>query len=117
MKGFGVQRLLALGAVLTWHGARPARLAPPALLEGRRRRAGFGGPRRLRRRIARLPGFRPELGAALLADGGEGADGNVVSSPGSLLIALAMLRAGASGETAAEMDSVLGSPRQTAMRP
>ena len=50
------------------------------------------------------------LGAALLADGGEGAEGNVVSSPGSLLIALAMLRAGASGETAVEMDKVLGLP-------
>ena len=50
------------------------------------------------------------LGAALLADGGEGAEGNVVSSPGSLLIALAMLRAGASGETAVEIDQVLGLP-------
>ena len=50
------------------------------------------------------------LGAALLADGGDGAEGNVVSSPGSLLIALAMLRAGASGETAVEMDQVLGLP-------
>ena len=50
------------------------------------------------------------MGAALLADGGEGSEGNVVSSPGSLLIALAMLRAGASGETAVEMDQVLGLP-------
>ena len=30
------------------------------------------------------------LGEALLADGGDGANGNTVSSPGSLLIALAM---------------------------
>lgn len=50
------------------------------------------------------------LGEALLADGGDGASGNVVASPGSLLIALAMLRAGASGETAAEMDDVLKLP-------
>lgn len=50
------------------------------------------------------------LGEALLADGGDGAGGNVVASPGSLLIALAMLRAGASGETAAEMDDVLKLP-------
>jgi serpin B len=47
------------------------------------------------------------LGDALLADGGEG---NVVASPGSLLMALAMLRAGGSGEAAAEMDAVLGLP-------
>lgn len=46
------------------------------------------------------------LGDALLASG----DGNVIASPGSLLIALAMLRAGASGEAAAEMDAVLGLP-------
>ncbi|UVJ40167.1 serpin family protein [Arthrobacter sp. CJ23] len=51
-----------------------------------------------------------KLGTALLEDGGEGGNGNTISSPGSLLIALAMLRAGASGETAAEMDSVLGLP-------
>jgi serine protease inhibitor len=50
------------------------------------------------------------LGEALLADGGDGANGNTVSSPGSLLIALAMLRAGASGESAAEMDHVLRLP-------
>ena len=52
------------------------------------------------------------LGTALLDDGGESADGNVISSPGSLLIALAMLRAGASGETAAELDQVLGLPAE-----
>ncbi|PVZ56011.1 serpin family protein [Arthrobacter sp. H-02-3] len=62
---------------------------------------------------AELEAFRASaltLGAALLADGGEESAGNVVSSPGSLLIALAMLRAGASGETAVEMDKVLGLP-------
>lgn len=52
------------------------------------------------------------LGQALLADGGSGSGGNVVSSPGSLLVALAMLRAGASGETAAELDSVVGFPEE-----
>ncbi|MFE5836271.1 serpin family protein [Arthrobacter sp. NPDC056493] len=51
------------------------------------------------------------LGEALLADGGNGSGGNVVSSPGSVLVALAMLRAGATGETAAEMDRVLGLPQ------
>lgn len=50
------------------------------------------------------------LGRTLLADGGDSAGGNVVSSPGSLLIALAMLRSGAAGETAAELDTVLGLP-------
>lgn len=53
-----------------------------------------------------------KLGATLLADGGDSADGNVVSSPASLLIALGMLRSGASGATAAEMDSVLGLPAE-----
>ncbi len=62
---------------------------------------------------AELQAFRTSalaLGTALLADGGDGSDGNAVSSPGSLLIALAMLRAGAAGEAAAEMDEVLGLP-------
>lgn len=64
---------------------------------------------------AELRSFRASalgLGEALLADGGDGTNGNVVSSPGSLLIALAMLRAGASGESAAEMDSVLQFPAE-----
>jgi serine protease inhibitor len=64
---------------------------------------------------AELRSFRATalvLGEALLADGGDGASGNVVSSPGSLLIALAMLRAGATGGTAAEMDSVLQFPAE-----
>jgi serine protease inhibitor len=62
---------------------------------------------------AELKAFRASaltLGVSLLADGGEGSEENVVSSPGSLLIALAMLRAGASGATAVEMDKVLGLP-------
>ncbi|TPV50325.1 serpin family protein [Pseudarthrobacter phenanthrenivorans] len=64
---------------------------------------------------AELRSFRSSayvLGEALLADGGDGANGNVVSSPGSLLIALAMLRAGATGGTAAEMDSILQFPAE-----
>ena len=53
-----------------------------------------------------------KLGAALLADGGDAGNGNVVSSPGSLLVALAMLRDGASGDTADEIDGALGLPAQ-----
>lgn len=62
---------------------------------------------------AELRSFRASafgLGEALLTDGGDGFTGNVVSSPTSLLIALAMLRAGASGESAAEMDNILKFP-------
>jgi serine protease inhibitor len=64
---------------------------------------------------AELRAFRDSalgLGRALLADGGDGSGGNVVSSPGSLLVALAMLRAGASGESAAELDGVVGFPAE-----
>lgn len=64
---------------------------------------------------AQLEAFRAsarKLGATLLADGGDASSGNVVSSPASLLIALGMLRAGASGATAAEMDAVLGLPAE-----
>ncbi|GAA3273900.1 serpin family protein [Paenarthrobacter aurescens] len=53
-----------------------------------------------------------KLGVTLLADGGDSSNGNVVSSPASLLIALSMLRAGASGATAAEMDTALGLPTE-----
>lgn len=62
--------------------------------------------------LAQLRSSARTLGAALLADGGDAGNGNVVASPGSLLIALAMLRAGASGTTAAEMDSALSLPAQ-----
>jgi serpin B len=65
-----------------------------------------------RAELAQLRASARKLGAALLADGGDAGSGNVVSSPGSLLIALAMLRAGAAGGTAAEMDSVLGLPAE-----
>jgi serine protease inhibitor len=100
-----IQRSMAFGAVLAVAGC--AAPAPPELLTagGVERvavdRAAFRGE---------LAAFRTSaftLGDALLAGGGEG---NVVSSPGSLLIALATLRAGASGEAAAEMDAVLGLP-------
>ncbi|TLM87268.1 serpin family protein [Pseudarthrobacter sp. NamE5] len=64
---------------------------------------------------AELRSFRASaflLGEALLADGGDLGNGNVVSSPGSLLIALAMLRTGATGGTAAEMDNILQFPAE-----
>ncbi len=109
---FRFQRMVALGALMGLAGcAAPAPPpAPPELLtaDGVERvsvdRADYA---------AELRSFRAStlvLGGALLADGGDGASGNVVSSPGSLLIALAMLRAGATGGTAAEMDSVLRFP-------
>lgn len=97
-----------MGAVLVL----AACAAPPALLkaDGVARvsvdRAAFTGELDAFRRSA----FK--LGDALLADGGGG-NGNVIASPGSLLIALTMLRAGASGESAAELDTVLGLPAAT----
>ncbi|MCO4274721.1 serpin family protein [Pseudarthrobacter sp. HLT3-5] len=109
---FRFQRAVALGAVLGLAACAAPAPAPPELLtaDGVERvsvdRAAYA---------AELRSFRASalgLGEALLADGGDGANGNVVSSPGSLLIALAMLRSGASGETAAEMDSVLGLPAE-----
>jgi serine protease inhibitor len=96
-------KILALGAVVVLTACSPG----PSLLkaDGVERvsvdRAAFAGE---------LSAFRSsafKLGEALLRDGGAG---NVIASPGSLLIALAMLRAGASGEAAAEMDAVLGFP-------
>ena len=108
---FRFQRIIALGALMGLAGcAAPARPPAPELLtaDGVERvsvdRADYA---------AELRSFRASafvLGEALLADGGDGANGNVVSSPGSMLIALAMLRAGATGGTAAEMDSVLQFP-------
>ncbi|WP_307613519.1 serpin family protein [Pseudarthrobacter sp. W1I19] len=96
---------MAFGAVLAMAGC--AAPAPPQLLtaDGVERvavdSAAFSDE---------LISFRNSafvLGDTLLASGGEG---NVVASPGSLLIALAMLRAGATGEAAAEIDAVLGLP-------
>ncbi|MFY9634337.1 MAG: serpin family protein, partial [Cellulosimicrobium cellulans] len=111
---FRLQRMVALGAVLAVAGcAAPAPApAPPELLtaDGVERvsvdRTAYAAELRSFRASALI------LGEALLTDGGDGSGGNVVSSPGSLLIALAMLRAGASGGTAAEMDSVLRFPAE-----
>ncbi|MBT2531228.1 serpin family protein [Arthrobacter sp. ISL-48] len=103
MKTLRFTRILALGSVLVLTACSP----PPAMLkaDGVERvsvdRSAVTGE---------LSAFRAsalKLGDALLRDGGAG---NVIASPGSLLIALAMLRAGASGEAAAEMDAVLGLP-------
>jgi serine protease inhibitor len=101
---FRFQRVMALGAVMGL--AACAAPAPPELL------TADGVERAAVDRTAfpdALATFRYsalKLGDALLATG----EGNVIASPGSLLIALAMLRAGASGEAAAEMDAVLGLP-------
>ncbi|XAS68559.1 serpin family protein [Micrococcaceae bacterium Sec5.7] len=107
MKLLGLFRIAAIVAVVALTACSPS---GPALLkaDGVTRvsveRSAYA---------AQLKSFRDsslKLGEALLADGDDGGDGNVISSPGSLLIALAMLRAGASGDTAAEMDQVLGLP-------
>lgn len=105
-----VAGIVAASAVVALTACMPP--APPALLkaDGVERvlvdRAAYPAEVRAYRDSAL------KLGGALLADGGNGSNGNVISSPGSLLIAIAMLRAGASGETAAEMDEVLGLPRE-----
>lgn len=85
---------------------------PPALLKDDGVQRVSAEPSAYPAELAQLPASARKLGAALLADGGDAGKGNMVSSPGSLLIALAMLRAGASGATAAEMDSVLGLPAE-----
>ena len=102
---FRFQRMIALGALVGL--AACAAPAPPELLtaDGVERVAVDGDAFHAEVSAYRDAAFR--LGNALLAIGGEG---NVVASPGSLLIALAMLRAGASREAAAEMDAVLGLP-------
>ncbi len=110
---FRFQRMIALGAVMGLAGcAAPGPSPAPELLTA-------DGVERVsvdREEYAtELRSFRASalfLGEALLADGGDGANGNVVSSPGSLLSALAMLRSGATGKTAAEMDSVLQFPAE-----
>ena len=87
-------------------------VSPPALLK-------YDGVKRVSAEqsaypteLAQLRASALKLGAALLADGGDAGKGNMVSSPGSLLVALAMLRAGATGAAAAEMDRVLGLPAE-----
>ena len=110
---FRFQRMIALGALMGLAGcAAPAPPPGPELLtaDGVERVSVDGADY-----AAELLSFRASafvLGEALLADGGDGASGNVVSSPGSLLFALAMLRAGATDGTAAEMDSVLQFPSE-----
>jgi serine protease inhibitor len=109
LKTFRVARIATAGALVALTACSASAPAPELLTaDGVDRvsvdRAAYA---------AELRSFRASalgLGEALLADGGDGSNGNVVSSPGSLLIALAMLRSGASGETAAEMDRVLQLP-------
>jgi serpin B len=109
MKRFRVARLATAGALVALTACSAS---TPEILkaDGVQRVAVDGAAYAAELRSFRTSAFG--LGEALLADGGEGCNGNVVSSPGSLLIALAMLRAGASGETAAEMDRVLGLPAE-----
>jgi serine protease inhibitor len=99
---FRFQRMMALGAVLAVAGcAAPELLTADGVERVSVDRARYGNELATFRDSALL------LGDALLDSGGPG---NVIASPGSLLIALAMLRAGGSGEAAAEMDAVLGLP-------
>ncbi|MFF1385947.1 serpin family protein [Arthrobacter sp. NPDC058288] len=109
MKTFRVARLATAGALAALTACSAS---TPEILkaDGVQRVAVDGAAYAAELRSFRTSAFG--LGEALLADGGDGAHGNVVSSPGSLLIALAMLRAGASGETAAEMDAVLKLPAE-----
>lgn len=87
-------------------------VSPPALLKADGVKRVSADQSAYPAELAQLRASAWKLGAALLANGGDAGNGNVASSPGSLLIALAMLRAGASGTTAAEMDSVLGFPSE-----
>jgi serine protease inhibitor len=107
MKSLKVARIAAAGAIVALTACSPP--APGLLKADGVERVSVDSAAY----AAELKAFRASalrLGGALLSDGGDGSNGNVVSSPGSLLIALAMLRAGASGDTAAEMDGVLGLP-------
>lgn len=103
MKHF--QRAMAFGAVLAM--AACAAPAPPQLLKADGVERASVDSAAFRDELASFRNSAFTLGDALLASGGEG---NVVASPGSLLIALAMLRTGATGEAAAEIDAVLGLP-------
>ncbi|OFI38699.1 proteinase inhibitor I4 serpin [Arthrobacter sp. SW1] len=107
-----LSRLLALGAVAALAACSvqaPASQPSPELLKSEVQRAAVKSAD-FPTQLAAYRASALKLGVTLLADGGEEPNGNVVSSPGSLLIALSMLRAGASGKTAAEMDKVLGLP-------
>lgn len=111
MKQKTTARLVAAGAAMAL-ALTACSASPPALVkaDGVERVSAEGSA--YPAELAQLRASARKLGAALLADGGNAGSGNVVSSPGSLLIALAMLRVGASGATAAEMDSVLGLPAE-----
>ncbi|WP_115789480.1 serpin family protein [Arthrobacter silvisoli] len=111
MKTRNLARIVAWGTaiVLTACAPQPAPHAAPALLKADVERVAAS----ISAYPKQLAAYRTsalKLGTTLLADGGEEANGNVISSPGSLLIALSMLRAGASGASAAEMDKVLSLP-------
>jgi serine protease inhibitor len=99
------QRTIAVGAVLAMAGC--AAPAPPQMLTAKGVERVAVDSAAVSAELAAFRNSAFTLGDALLAGGGEG---NVVASPGSLLIALAMLRAGATGGAAAEMDAVLGLP-------
>jgi len=99
-----VKRAIALGAVMGL--AACAAQAPPELLKADGVERASVDREAFPEELATFRDSALRLGDALLASG----EGNVIASPGSLLIALAMLRAGASGEAAAEMDAVLGLP-------
>ena len=102
---FRLQRAIALGAVMGL--AACAAPAPPELLTADGVERASVDRSAYRGELAAFRDSALRLGDSLLLAGGEG---NVIASPGSLLIALAMLRTGASGEAAAEMDAVLGLP-------
>lgn len=101
---FRFQRAIAVGAVLAL--AACAAPAPPELLTAEGVERASVDRTAYPNELATFRDSALRLGDALLAS----SEGNVIASPGSLLIALAMLRAGASGEAAVEMDAVLGLP-------
>lgn len=101
---FRFRRAIALGAVMGL--AACAAQAPPELLKADGVERASVDREAFPEELATFRDSALRLGDALLASG----EGNVIASPGSLLIALAMLRAGASGEAATEMDAVLGLP-------
>lgn len=116
MKLMNLVRLTALGAVAALAACSapvavpgPGPAPEPVLLKSEVQRAAVTSAD-FATQLAAYRSSALKLGVTLLADGGEEPNGNVVSSPGSLLIALSMLRAGAAGKTAAEMDKVLGLP-------
>ena len=101
---FRFQRAIALGAVMGL--AACAAQAPPELLTADGVERASVDREAFPEEFATFRDSALRLGDALLASG----EGNVIASPGSLLIALAMLRAGASGEDTEEMDAQRGVP-------